>query len=620
MRKPKFGEQFNIDNTNRLDVLKNQDLPEYIDFSREIREKLKESIEKEGWLECPKNIESIDKFFDLAKNTVTERWENYAFSSLQDKLTEWTDKIPKNEEYQEIKKILSNSNKLEEILTLKQFQILEPLREIIPEAWRTLVLISSEQQLAAVVLSRKWSKELTDENFSKMGITKAELDLFLDAAGILGKYFDQAYVKQIELADAPGGKEEASLKDTNGAERVYDIYSKKNKSVDLKPYCDVFPFEWPKIVSRFQVLADKTDQLLQEGKIPETYKNLPVYLKNLAEVYGSDNIDIKELDKKWEKLSRQCMELSESGCPIMLLPQGAASVTGEAGKVDVEIRLGFKTKETIKLEKIFEEFQGIAQKMVDENQNKLEKKYKVPKMVSNIQPCAFGPNLHSMTQGESGDGTMVSHINTIREATHFQDIPLLKKMFPSININSDQYERAAAIEVALHEFGHTIISEEDNKVLKRVGTKVSTEILNELKAETMGTNLLEQKFKNLNSSEIDLETQFLAKIGVICNYLANSSSKAGGGGERYYYSGIAMISKLLADEVIEEKDGHYEIVDSKKGIRIISEMGTNILKNFHGNSDQTSQEIQEHIKEYIKEIKNKEKDGQVKHFLEMLKA
>ncbi|MFA6146154.1 MAG: hypothetical protein WC697_02385 [Patescibacteria group bacterium] len=618
MGKPKFGEQFPIDSTNRLDVLKNQDLPEYIDFIREVRLKLKESIEKDGWPECPKNIESIDKFFDLAKNTVNERWKDFVFSALQDKSAEWANKIPENKEYKEIKKILSDPDKLDENLALKQFEILEPLREIIPEAWRTLVLASSEQQLAAIVLSREWSKKLTDENFSKMGINKSELDLFLDAAGILGKYFDQAYVKQIELADAPGGKEETSLKNIDGAERVYDIYnSKKDKGIDLKPYCDVFPFEWPKIVSRFQVLADKTDQLLQEGKIPETYKNLPAYFKNLADVYGSDNIDIKELNKKWEKLSRQGMELSESGCPIMLLSQGAASVTGDAGKVDVEIRLGFKTKETIKLEKIFEEFQNIAQKMVNDNQDKLEKPYKVPKMVLNIQPFAFGPNLYSMTQGESGDGTMVSHINTIREATHFKDLPLLKKIFPSIDINPDQYERAAVIETVAHEFGHTILSEEDDKVLKRVGTRTVTEILNESKAETMGMNVIKQS----SNPEINLKTQFWAKIGVICNYLANSSSKAGSGSERYYYSGITMISKLLAEGIIKEKNkGYDETINFSKGIELISEMGINILDKFHGNSDQTPQEIQEHIKEYIKEIKAKEKDGQVKHFLEMLKA
>ncbi|MFA6410468.1 MAG: hypothetical protein WCW26_02735 [Candidatus Buchananbacteria bacterium] len=620
---PKFGQNFNPDSTNRLDVLKIQDLPEYIDTSREIRDQLKSTVETEGWPQLPDNLESLEDLFAGAKSTVTKRWSGGANEVLQKQIPGWLEKIPDTEEYNEVKKILADSNILAGNLEQQQLGVLENLRKVAPEAWRTLVLASSERQLASVVLLRKWAKDLQPDNFEKMGVSLEELNLLLDSAGLLGKYFDQAHVKQIELADAPGGSQETPLGDKTGAGYLYDIDSgAENGKPDSKTYGDVFVYEWPKIVKRLEVLADRTEKMIAAKKLPESYLALPDYLRQVAAVYGSKSVSPKELDKIWSDLYEKTNQLAVDGCPIMLIPQGCSAVAGEANKVDIEMRLGFQTKDTQELGEFYNGYRPIAQAIIDQRKDSLADDYQVPAVVLNVQPFAFGPNNYYMTPAESGEKSILSHTNVMRELAANKEFPVLSQTFTDLPVDLEAYKIAANHEAVLHEVGHSVLFEDDKNVRKRIGRSSESNILEELKAETVGMAVLNKKLSELKPDQAEklAKQQFTAKLGAICHYLAHESSEKGSGGERYYYTGAAVISELMTRGIIVKAENGYQVTDYRQGIEVLAQMGEKILADFYGNTDLPAAEVRKNAKAFIGGIKKQTKSGELKDFIQTVRG
>ncbi|MDD4607234.1 MAG: hypothetical protein PHS07_02795 [Patescibacteria group bacterium] len=623
MNPEKITQEFLPDETNRLDVLNQEnfnDLPEYIQVSREFRDKLCESIETEGWPEYPnENVKGIEDFFNQAKDQVDQRWEKYATGVLSEDLKKWADEIPNHKSNKEIKFLLSNPEELEEKLKINQFGVLESLRNIKPEAWRELVLSASERQLARVVLTRHWMKEMSDEQFEILGINKSEMEILLDAAGIFGKYIDHAYVKQIEMADRPGGQEKTQFEDDPGSECVYEFKSDQPDKIDLKPYIDVFPFEFKRIDVGFNFLSQKVRKFLDQGKLPEAYNNLPDYLENISRNYISEEVTFETLDKNWKELYAQFGKISQSECPLMVIPQGNASVAGDASKVDIELRLGVKTLETREMENEFQSYRQTAQFMLDKVDTGLDEKYKIPEVNLNYQPFAFGSDLFWMTRGESDEKTISSHVNSVADVAIVRELPLLQKTFLEMKTDQADYTKLAVDETVRHEIGHSVASWEDKKVLKRIGTGFNADVLEELKAETLGAEFFYQKAIEANLDSTEIKKHFSAKMGAMCDYLANKDKKSEAD-RIYYYSGVAMFDKLLEQGVIVmSESGQYEITDAKKGFEVLGEIGKDILNNFHTNSKIKPKEVKQNLKGFIQGLKEKDKKDQVQSFIEFLK-
>ncbi len=604
---PRFGENFNPDQTNRMNVLKKgEKLPEYIDFSREIRGLLKTSIEQEGWPGCPEKIESVEEIFEKADEVVAEKWDKYAGDFFEGKCREWAG-AAYDPETKELRETLSDRGEMETNLRLQYLGGIEKLRDVNLSAWRSMILASSERQLAQAVLLKRWVGEIPEETFKKIGITREELELFLDAAALLGKYIDQAYVKQIELADAPGGSAETELAGERGAEYVYDLHTADGETPDVKTYGEVFQFEWSRLVGRIETLAQRVEKLIQEEKIPPSYEGLPGFLREVAQAYGSKEIDPEKLDEMWDNLNAKTQELALAGCPLMIIPQGSTEVAREAEKVDIELRLAFRSGYTKELEKLADEYRPIAQNIVDLNKDVLGEPYEVPRQVFNTQYFSFGPNLASITQAETGEGFIASHVNTIAELAKTKQIPLLGKAFPGEKVNSEGYKEAAIIETSLHEFGHSILSTDDEKIYKKIGSDKVADVIEELKAETLAAKLLWERHSQ--DDEI-LRKQFQAKMGTICDYLKNKTEK-----EEYYYPAIIMIHELISQGVIVEKDGEYEIADHQKGVQALANIGAEILENFYLKKESKPADV----KKYFKQVKELEEEEKVKKFIEVLK-
>jgi len=614
MEKPRFGENFQVDPTNRMEIFGVEKLPEYVELSCSGRERLKETIESEGWPEVPKNLESVEDFFNTASAEVNQRWDKHLQELLDQKREQWLRLLPDNEEAEEIRRLLTDAEDFTAKFNLRRFGVLEQLRGVLPEAWRSLVLLSSEKQLAGLTLMRHWSKELPAEAFSKINLSKTELKLFLDMAGILGKYIDHAYVKQIELADQPGGSEKTKLTEKMGSSYLYDLYaSRENDDVETKHYVDVFPAEWPRLVKRFNALSARVNKMLAEGKLPEQYKGLPEYLKQMADTYGSRDITPESLGEKWDALSDACRELALAGCPLMLIPQGCEAVAGEANKVDVELRFGIITEQSRELTENFEPFREIGQAIVDDHASALKEPTPIPGAFFNYQPFAFGPNSYFFTTAESSEELIISHTNAIGENALYTEGPLITKMFDQAIVPTE-HVKAGTIDTTLHEISHRVISNEDEAVFKRIGSDANANIIEELKAEVVSMKLLDE-YAQAGNPGINFETQLLVKLGVICNYLTNHSNEAGSLGERYYYSAIAMLAKLLESGIIKNQQGKYQISEARQGIKALAQMGDEIINLYTNPLTGKNQ-----IDQYIETIRQQEKMPEVEEFLQQLKA
>lgn len=627
MQKMRFGESFpkGADPTNRMDVLKvnqeQEDIPEYIKFGLEIRKTLKSKVEKDGWPALPdqKEIAVTEDLFEASKNEVNKTWEDSVQTLINSKAEDWKKGLNVDDpENKAALDLLNNPEEFNKSFSLRQFGVLETLRTTTPEAWRTLIVASSERQLASIAIMENWLKKGDKENLQaicdKIGLNPEELKLFVDTAAILGKYVDHAYVKQIELADMPGGSDETKLGEEEGAQYLYDLYrDPKSEDIDVKTYSDVFPYEWEKIQSRLELLSVRTKLATDQKKLPDSYNLFADYLEKVGQVYGSKSIKPEELDKAWDELYKMEKKVDNTNCPVMLIPQSCTAVGGEAGKVDAEIRLGLKTKETREQEKGFNKFTNIAQEILDNNRDSLAKDYKVPDVNLNYQPWAFGPNLYWVTRGESGEDQILSHTNAVNEVAIANEVPLLKKMFKK-DINRDRYSKAAVTETVLHETAHNVLNSEDKKISKRIGKSFEAGILEELKAETVGMKILfEASQRGELPKGVNLEDQLMAKLGANLDYLKNKSDKKSGSGEPYYICGTAIIGALLEKGLIKKTDSRYEITDPEACVKEISRIGEEVLSFYTNNEGKPAD-----VKEYIKELRGKGQEVLIKDLIKEL--
>jgi hypothetical protein len=624
----RFGESFpqGADSTNRMDVIKikegRQDVPDYIKFGLEIRSALQTKVEAEGWpdLPDPEQINLTEDIFEAAKNQVNLTWDESVKVLIEEKAEEWGRGLDANDsETKEAKELLNNPAEMSKSFSLRQFGVLESLRTVNPEAWRALVVASSERQLASIAVMEHWLKYGNPESLQaiteKIGLSQEELKLFVETAAILGKYVDHAYVKQIELADKPGGSEATKLGEEDGAQYLYDFYKAPgSEDIDIKTYSQVFPYEWEKIQSRLGSLANRSFSASQAGQLPASYQKFGTYLEKTSQVYGSKSTEPEVLDKEWDDLYKMAKELDDSDCPITLIPQGCTAVAGEAGKIDAEIRLGLKTKESKEQENSFNEFTKTAQEILDNNRSSLAKDYQIPSVSLNYQPWAFGPNLYWMTRGESNESQILSHTNAVTEVAIVKEIPLLRKAFASEPIDEDSYSRAAVAETVLHETGHNVLDSEDKSISKRIGKSFEAGILEELKAETVGMKILSETIKKGNlPSGIDIRSQLQAKLGGNLDYLKNKSSQKAGAGEPYYICGVAIIGGLLEKGLISQTKAGYEIREPEACLQQIAALGDKVL-SFYTNPDSKPADV----KNYIKELRGRGQDQTLRDLIKSL--
>lgn len=617
MADPRFGEGFpeQFDATNRLTPFREQQqsLPDANQFGIQIREALK--LEKDRWPECPP-VRNVEAFFNAAKEAVSSRWAETVTAFLTTQCNTWAEQLEGGTiDVQEAQKMLSDPKGLEEKLQMQQFQLLEgELRKQIPEAWRSLLLASSERQLAAVALSREWLKNMPETEVAQLGMTKPELEIFLDIAGIFGKYIDSAYIRQVELADLPSGSLATALSGQKGADRLYDLQRDPNRDeLDIKTYPEVFPFEWSHMVPAFTALAQKVRERTMQGDLPPYYEQFAEHLDLLSKTYGSTEKDPSTLRAEWKQLLAHAKTLENTPLPIMIIPQACPAVAGDADKVDAEIRLGIRTPETKEYESPAHTITSLGQKVLDRVQDQLAEKRTVPPLTLNIQPFAFGPNMYWYTRGESDDKRIFSHTDAVRDVARKSEMPCLKKLLGK-EFDPEKYMDASIMATILHETGHFIPPKGDDNVKKRIGKQPP--FFEEFKAWSVGTKLFtESDPTDPTFTNYDRETVFYALLGVHLDYLKNKSPREGTSGERYYMCAAAFLLELLDKNILKKEGGAYVVEDYEAGLKSMADLGDKIFRNY---TDDTST-IQE-CTDYVTDIRSKKSDPRLREILTLLKA
>lgn len=627
MNEARFGENFNPDHASRVNVLdQEQKVPEYVEFGRRIRSLLKGQDQETGeiktnWPECPHGLTDLEDFFNAAKGAVSQEWGKQVDGVLQGKYQEWLQQIPETEDNQPVIDLLHNTEQIEKNLKIQQLGELEGIRTTLPEAWRTLVMVSSERQLATLSVLRHWLKnDLNDEDLTKLGLSRPEMEIMLDAGGVLGKYIDHAYVKQIELADQPSGTAKSKLGQRQGAEYVYDLYqSPHGNKTTLMSFSEVFAGEWPKIVNGLKSLAKKIEGMIKDGTLTDNYKGLPDYIETLVNLYDSKETSPEKLQEIWEALNIKMNQLAASGCPLMIIPGLSVGVTGDANKIDVDLRLGFRTEGVKKLEESVEEFRQITQRLDEHYQDHLGGSFTVPKMTFNLQPLAFGGNLQLFTIAETGVERIVSHVNASNELAEVNHYPIMRQLFPEkfSALNKSEYLMAVNLDTALHELGHNVLPSENPSVFKRLGASTEAIILDEIKAETVSLFLLREKLKTLDVAPARelAERQFFAKLVGMLDYVANNSSEKGSDGEHYFYPGLVILERLMDKGVLIKQGDKYAVTDPQQGIEVIADLGQEVLDNYYLNPKATPQDA----RRYIRNLRSKKDEIRIKGLREQIK-
>ena len=616
-RAARFGEGFpeHFDASNRLTPFreKQTELPEANTFGIKIREALK--LEKEQWPECPP-VQNVEEFFNAAKEIVTKQWAKKVTPFLNEQCSAWAEQLEGGDlDVQETQEMLSDPKGLEEKLQMQQFQLLEgELRKQLPEAWRSLLLASSERQLASVALSREWLKNMPETEVSKLGMTKAELEIFLDIAGIFGKYIDSAYIRQVELADLASGSLPTALGGQKGADRLYDLQRDRSRDeLDIKTYPEVFPFEWSHMVPAFRALAQKVRERTIRGDLPAHYTQFAEHLDLLSKTYGSTEKDPSTLRAEWKQLMADAKILEKTPLPIMIIPQACPAVAGDAEKVDVEIRLGIRTPETKSYESAAQYITLKGQQILDAAQDKFAAQRTVPPLTLNIQPFAFGPNMYWYTRGESDDKRIFSHTDAVRDVARKSEMPCLQKLFKK-EFDPTSYMDASIMATVLHETGHFIPPKGDDNVKKRIEKQLP--FFEEFKAWTVGTKIFrESDPKEATLKNYDRETVFYALLGVHLDYLKNKSPREGKSGERYYMCAVAFLLELLDKNILKKEGAAYIIEDTEAGLQAIANIGDRIFHNYT-KDDSTVEECTN----YVAQIRSAKNDPRLREILNILKA
>lgn len=612
-----FASNFYEDESNRLDPLKedrlaDSDAPEQTKkiatTSLQTGDKIRAELKKSEIPEAPTDTNSPAEFFTKVQETVAREWNARTEKRITKLQRKWIGSIETEGKYpkgviEQTFPTLFDISRLNEAIQLQQLGNLEALSEISPAIWRDLLALAQEKSFAEIELARAWAKQ----------IGNPEIEIATDIAVLTGKYANQAYFKQMELAATEGGTEKDEvLQDTEGAERLFGLPNGK-----VQTYPETFPLEISRIAKRLEMVAAKTEQYLVEDQLPESYRSFPEYLRAYAAAYSSQEKDPQTLAKTWEALFTMRDNLIREGCPIILIPQRTAAVMGDANKIDFEMRIAFASSKDDPLQQEFTEFSKAEAALNSQHKDILSEKELEPTEVSiNYQTFGSGPNLFYLTPAEEGE-IIMHHRNTIESKVERNELQHFRKLFPAEQFDMEIQKRASSIEDGLHELGHNILPKTTNQtIVKRTGQGNEQAIIEELKAETAGIKVLQERYDNQVPEEI-ARRQFISKIGVQLDALANKPDDEGSFGGRYHWAAVKIIAELLDQDIIQEAADPaqgYTITDPQKGLQTIAKIGDEVLTLYADTST-----TPDTISSYYQSFKGKKEDPKFQKFLAALK-
>lgn len=333
-------------------------------------------------------------------------------------------------------------------------------------------------------------------------------------------------------------------------------------------YADVFRFDYRRVGKNFKTLSQKVSSWVKDGTLPDSYRGHVDYLNLLARLYGEslDQDDsINAVGNRWMDAFGILSQIIDNGCPIVPIFQSTPAVAGER-QVDNEFRIGVVSPMSKIISELSRSFADKATKISSSLKND-HPQIRPPIDVFTI--FTYGPNMFWEVRGEADPGITFLHHNSIEGVARVAELPLVKRLIDP-NIDTQKYVMAAVTETCRHETAHKVLSPEDDvEIRKALATSEQSDVLEEIKAETVGVKLA-------SAHELDqdnLSVTVAGKLGTLLDYLAHKED------ENYLVPAAVIFSQLFDDQLVsfDIESQRLIIGDHAAIINSIDKIGNDVL-------------------------------------------
>lgn len=587
-------------------------------FGRMVQETLMRSFDRESAV-APAYIGTLEDIISASRERVSARWKSDVESLLQKEIAGWIPTLEKDSRAAHCIEILSDPEKLETKLAIRQFSDLDVLRTVHPEAWYTLVRASMERQNAELAVLSRFVDSIEPRVLERLGTTKDGFSFALELAQRTGPYVNETFMQQMMMADAAKKTKQVTPSSSLGAEHVYEM-SATNGEITRVPYIEMFPKTWPMLIQELSALRAKLPNLIAEKKVSLSYGALGVYLDAIIKAYASKETDFTKLNLLWNELDEATEVYRASGCPIGICTQDYAYVSGVAAKVDAELGVSIETPKTKAYEYMMRPYQKIAEGLSVRYENALAK----PSEQAHVrfQELFFGTGSNSFwrTQGESTDTMIDVYVDSAEDIARHVALPLYERIFDTrLDLRGqDNFVRHYVESLAVHELAHTVIPSIDEAVSARVGTGIGLNAVEELKADSVGMKIFWEHIKDTWDME-HAKRMLENLVTYSVEYILNRPSADGHGTSMYGDGGAAILSHLLNSGALQKSAaGAYEIRDTAKGFAAVAAIAEYVLA-LYADPHTTPERIEQYA-QYLKKHADNPKVKELLAFAKVLPA
>src|SRR3989344_466907 len=578
-----------------------------VEYALNIKKNLATPLDSEHAL--ARVFNSIEDILFGSREIVTERWKERISPSFAIDCEEWSKHIDQSEaKGKEAAEVLADRERFEIKLRIRQFSELDRLRKTKPEAWYKLVRASMERQYAEIAVFSGIVNNLQAESFRNFGMTKEELLFACEIADKTGPLVNETFMKQMELADRPGGSDPSPNVNENGASYIYEKLQAEG-SYKRIPYLIMFSETWPKLVENLHELSTKANEL--------KLTDLAIFLDKIASVWENDTTDFEELSNQWDELLQANYDYALSGCSISIDISNYAYVTGAANKVDADFRVGLQTPELRNLAESYVLEQNVA--------FQLAQKYDVfsespSQPTVNHMSYAFShpaANVFWGTQAETSDHLAAYYKDVTDNVFNYMIFPHYVRVFGRTLSDEDKQQllEIERLKLVTHENTHPIATPTDPNIKSRTGVGEEINIIEELKADTLDFKVLR---KRREVQEYPFPAKKILEVLVIycLDYINNRDSGDGFGTGMYARSGRIILANLLKSGVLARRGAHCDIIDAEKGFDLFIGIGGEVLK-LYTNNDVEPDVNQEIIKDRVKTMLDKSKTAELEELIDI---
>ncbi len=543
----------------------------------------------------PQDINSPEELMEKAASSVSEIWQNEIKEIVGELAKFWAEELGNSEIEMYFKRMLNDTNNLEERIRFKYFSELEGIREINPMTWRSLVSISMLRQQQEMELLNRWVKNIPEEKFADWELDKKELEIALAIVTEIGPLINQTYLKQMQL----GFTEKFPEIKSEGSKELGAIYLYELADETKVAYKNMFPETWPMIAKKFKEIAAKVTLMF-----PEKGKLFSEYLIAISNAYELEENDFKINYDAWVEIEQIQKEISASDWRIDLLAGGEPYITKKVNKMDANLVVGLKTKKTKEMKIKCDGYMQIANEIL-KGYSQMEDEI-LPGSV-NMLLFAAGNGTFWRNQGEGGNGS-VSYINSIKEVNQLTILPIYQELFGDCNI--DELAELSSIATFNHESGHCFFSLSEEEVKRRVGFfEQYIEMIDEIKADTTGLRIFWEKAKNQPNPE--QARKMLQLVVAYClEYVKTDIRKEGDIASHKELGSLILTALLESNSLIKDGD-KYIIHDVASGFKAITDISDEMLKKFA--NPETTPEIMSNYADSI--IQRNKENKKLQEFL-----